>query len=114
MVEAIQSALESFEIKFKRFDNLTNELGHNVQKLRIGGLDVRKQMFKGWVEVENFCWNGVEGSFCIMKRDEVDFTSCSRIQVAYLNNSQGNPMSWRHLWKRLVCAQPVNPYVLKR
>lgn len=45
--------------------------GNETLRLRIGGYDVRKQMFKGWVEVEKFCYRGDEGSFCVMQRDQV-------------------------------------------
>jgi serine/threonine-protein kinase CHEK1 len=40
-------------------------------RLRVGGHDLRKEMFKGWVEVERFVYRSSEGSFCVMKRDEV-------------------------------------------
>lgn len=40
-------------------------------RLRIGGFDKRKVMFKGWVEVEPFEYRGSDGSFCVMQRDEV-------------------------------------------
>ena len=46
-------------------------------RLRVGGYDRRREMFKGWIEVEPFVWNGDEGSFCIMSRDQV--SSLSRI-----------------------------------
>jgi len=53
-------------------------------KLRIGGKDARKEKFKGWVEVENFTWNGVQGSLCLMKKDEVcvffEFVICALIR----------------------------------
>jgi len=45
--------------------------GVEVYKLRIGGKDARKEKFKGRVEVEKFTWNGVQGSFCLVKKDEV-------------------------------------------
>lgn len=40
-------------------------------RLRVGGYDLRKQMFKGWIEVEPFIYHGDEGSFCVMQRDQV-------------------------------------------
>ena len=40
-------------------------------RLRVGGYDLRKQMFKGWIEVEPFVYQGAEGSFCVMQRDQV-------------------------------------------
>ncbi|KAL1757242.1 kinase-like domain-containing protein, partial [Schizophyllum commune] len=33
-------------------------------RLRIAGYDMRKQVFKGWVDVEPFVYRGAEGSFC--------------------------------------------------
>ncbi|KAH8109952.1 CAMK/CAMKL/CHK1 protein kinase [Phellopilus nigrolimitatus] len=65
-------------------------------RLRVGGFDVRKEMFKGWVEIEPFVYRGEEGSFCVMQRD------------------QGSPISWRQLWKALVRSPSVDPHVLKR
>jgi hypothetical protein len=40
-------------------------------RLRVGGFDRRKVMFKGWVDVECFSSRGHEGSFCVMRRDVV-------------------------------------------
>ena len=40
-------------------------------KVRIAGQDDRKEVFKGWVEVEAFRWSGGDGSFCVMRRDKV-------------------------------------------
>lgn len=42
-----------------------------ILRLRVGGYDRRKVMFKGWVELENFRYADAEGSFCIMQRDDV-------------------------------------------
>ncbi|KAL1743478.1 kinase-like domain-containing protein [Schizophyllum fasciatum] len=65
-------------------------------RLRIAGYDMRKQIFKGWVDVEAFHYRGAEGSFCVMQRDT------------------GNPISWRQLWKHLISDERVNPYVLRK
>jgi serine/threonine-protein kinase Chk1 len=43
-------------------------------KLRIGGQDQRKEVFRGWVEIESFVYHGAHGSFCVMKKDNVRFT----------------------------------------
>ncbi|KZP04235.1 Pkinase-domain-containing protein [Athelia psychrophila] len=67
-----------------------------AQRLRVGGYDRRKVMFKGWVEIERFAYGGTEGSFCMMQRDE------------------GNPISWRQLWKALIKSEAVMPHVLRR
>ncbi|TFK47430.1 Pkinase-domain-containing protein [Heliocybe sulcata] len=67
-----------------------------VIKLRIGGYDFRKEMYKGSVVVERYPYNNMECSFCVMQRD------------------QGSPISWRQLWKALVLSAKVEPHVLRR
>ncbi|KAF9445891.1 CAMK/CAMKL/CHK1 protein kinase [Macrolepiota fuliginosa MF-IS2] len=67
-------------------------------KLRIGGHDKRRMAFKGWVYVEKFVYRdrNIEGSFVLMTRDE------------------GNPISWRQLWKALIESEAVSPHVLRK
>ncbi|KIK54864.1 hypothetical protein GYMLUDRAFT_231599 [Collybiopsis luxurians FD-317 M1] len=66
-------------------------------KMRIGGYDKRKVAYKGWVELEHFSYRGIEGgSFCVMSRDE------------------GNPLSWRQLWKDLLKSDAISLHVLKK
>ncbi|KAJ7617302.1 CAMK/CAMKL/CHK1 protein kinase [Roridomyces roridus] len=69
-----------------------------ILRMRIGGHDARKEMFKGWLEVEPFEYPrlGVRGSFVIMQRD------C------------GNPISWRQLWRSLIQCTMVEPHVLRK
>ena len=43
-------------------------------RLRVGGYDRRKEVFKGWVEIEPYEYQGRDGSFCIMSRDQVMLT----------------------------------------
>jgi hypothetical protein len=65
----IQESLESLNVKCKnapREDELEGPI-----RLRVGGYDRRKVMFKGWVDVEKFSYRGTEGSFCVMQRDIV-------------------------------------------
>jgi len=66
----IQEFLEKSNVQCKPLPPAANERGVEVYKLRIGGKDAQKEKFKGWVEVEKFTWNGVQGSFCLMKKDE--------------------------------------------
>ena len=40
-------------------------------RLRVGGYDKRKIMFKGWVELEVFTRAHVSGAFCVIQRDVV-------------------------------------------
>jgi serine/threonine-protein kinase Chk1 len=42
-----------------------------VHRLRVGGYDKRKIMFKGWIELEVFSRMQVSGAFCVMQRDVV-------------------------------------------
>ncbi|KAF9521194.1 hypothetical protein BS47DRAFT_1335310 [Hydnum rufescens UP504] len=74
---------------------------HDQNLMRVGGLDRRKEPFKGNIEIEYFKWEGpdhtvLEGSRCVMKRDK------------------GNPTEWRRLWKDIVSAPEVDPYVLRK
>lgn len=64
---------------------------------RIGGYDARREVFKGFIEIEEFD-SREQGrvSLCVMKRDV------------------GNPISWKQLWKAVVSAPEVNPLVLKK
>ena len=69
LMTMIQESLESLNVKCKsapREDGLEGLL-----RLRVGGYDRRKVMFKGWVDVEKFSYRGTEGSFCVMQRDVV-------------------------------------------
>jgi hypothetical protein len=40
-------------------------------KFRVGGFDRRREVFKGWVEIEPFAYNGFEGSFCVLRKEAV-------------------------------------------
>ena len=40
-------------------------------KMKVGGYDTRKLIFKGAIEVEPFERNGAEGSFVVMARTQV-------------------------------------------
>ncbi|KAJ7741771.1 kinase-like domain-containing protein [Mycena maculata] len=65
-------------------------------RLRIGGQDARKEVFRGWVEIETFEYHGALGSFCVMQKDN------------------GNPISWRQLWRALIQSPLVEPHVLRK
>ena len=75
----IKESLENLHVKCKLAPPAINDRGMETLRLRVGGHDLRKEMFKGWVEVERFVYRSGEGSFCVMKRDEVslrDFFLC--------------------------------------
>jgi serine/threonine-protein kinase Chk1 len=71
-------------------------------RLRIGGYDSRRVVFKGWVEIEYFRREGMgmgrgwEGSFVVFSRDE------------------GDPISWRRMWKEVVKSEGVLEWVLRK
>ncbi|KAA1472368.1 CAMK/CAMKL/CHK1 protein kinase [Dentipellis sp. KUC8613] len=99
LLPLIGQALDTLGIKYK-LGASSGGNGRDSGKLvcRVGGVDNRKVMFKGWVEIEPFsdANRASQDSFCVMKRDE------------------GDPMSWRRLWKALVCSPEVDPYVLRK
>lgn len=61
-----------------------------MYKTKIGGLDKRREKFKGWVEVEHFAWRGVEGSYCILRRDEVRVIRWKTLELV-LKIDEGKP-----------------------
>ncbi|KJA22343.1 hypothetical protein HYPSUDRAFT_139331, partial [Hypholoma sublateritium FD-334 SS-4] len=93
----LKEALEAMNVKTRLIPQITaSDAGSQLHRIRVGGWDKRHQMFKGWVEVERFTYRGEEGSFCVMRRDE------------------GNPISWRQLWRALIESQLVELHVLKK
>ncbi|KAF6758989.1 CAMK/CAMKL/CHK1 protein kinase [Ephemerocybe angulata] len=91
LLPLLQTALDALDAQALRAQDDREKL-----KLRIGGYDKRKQMYKGWVEVEPFSKRGMEGSFIVMKRDE------------------GSPINWRCLWKDLILSPGVSPHVIRK
>lgn len=67
LLKLIQEALQSLGVKCKPSSPDPPER----LRLKVGGFDRRKEMFKGWVLVEQFSYRGTEGSFCVMQRDQV-------------------------------------------
>ncbi|KAF8883805.1 kinase-like domain-containing protein [Infundibulicybe gibba] len=90
LTDLIHESLQELKVKCK------NASTDSTWRLRIGGYDRRKVLFKGWVDVEPFSYRGQSGSFCVMQRDE------------------GNPISWRQLWKALINSSLVDPHVLRK
>ncbi|KAF9065026.1 CAMK/CAMKL/CHK1 protein kinase [Rhodocollybia butyracea] len=91
LMPIVKGALEGLGIQCK-----AGASNGDMLKMRVGGHDKRKMPFKGWVEIENFEYRGVKSSFCVMSRDE------------------GNPLSWRQMWKLLLQSPDVAPHVLKK
>ncbi|EKM52927.1 uncharacterized protein PHACADRAFT_175408 [Phanerochaete carnosa HHB-10118-sp] len=65
-------------------------------RIRIGGFDRRKLMYRGTIEIEEFEHGESKGAFCVMNREK------------------GNPISWRQLWKGLIMSPLVEPHVLRK
>ncbi|CCA68771.1 related to checkpoint kinase chk1 [Serendipita indica DSM 11827] len=62
----------------------------------LGGFDARKERFKGRLSIEKFVWRERDCCFVEMAREE------------------GNPISWRQLWRHLVQSPLIQPHVLRR
>jgi serine/threonine-protein kinase Chk1 len=112
----IHETLIAFNVQCKAASSPNDEPSNEPYKLRIGGHDKRRMTFKGWVVVEKFSYRdrGVEGSYVVMKRDEV--SSSRLLLISKLNAfcGQGNPISWRQLWKALIESEVVSPHVLRK
>ncbi|KAH7906290.1 kinase-like domain-containing protein [Hygrophoropsis aurantiaca] len=93
MFEIIKESLTELEVKYKVAPSSSTT---DTWRLRVGGYDNRKMVYKGWIELERFNYGETNGSFCVMQRDE------------------GNPISWRTLWKALVRSPSIDPHVLRR
>ena len=106
----ICEALGELKVKY-RGPEMTPE---GVVRVRVGGLDKRKLQFKGWIELEDFENEGVKGAFCVMVRDQVS-PRCTFVPVPVLmQNRQGNPISWRQLWKSIILSAVVEPHVYRK
>ncbi|KAF5364551.1 hypothetical protein D9757_011805 [Collybiopsis confluens] len=93
LMPMIKETLELMGVKCK----IPPQDNNGMVKMRIGSYDRRKVAYKGWVEIEHFTYKAMEsGSFCVMSRDE------------------GNPLSWRQLWKDLLTSTAIGPHVLKK
>lgn len=69
----ISETLITFNVQCKAASSPSDQPTNEPYRLRIGGHDKRRVAFKGWVTVEKFIYRdrGVEGSYVVMKRDEV-------------------------------------------
>jgi serine/threonine-protein kinase Chk1 len=112
MMQLIKESLDAVGVKYKDGRTAEDERGE-ILRLRIGGHDKRRITFKGWVELENFRYAETDGSFCLMTRDVVGLFPLST-PGSELTQPQGNPISWRQLWKTLVLSPAVDPHVLRR
>ncbi|KAK7677175.1 hypothetical protein QCA50_019884 [Cerrena zonata] len=98
LLPLIEEALTNLGVKYKPAEHVKDKNNPNrgLVQIRIGGYDQRKLMYKGYVKLENFTYKQYSGTFCLMHRD------------------QGNPISWRQLWKALVKSSGIEPLVLRK
>ncbi|CCM05307.1 uncharacterized protein FIBRA_07521 [Fibroporia radiculosa] len=98
MLPLIEEALTNLGVKWKsavEVDVVQSSGVTKVLRMRIGGYDKRKLLYKGWVELEHFSRGETEGTYCLMQRD------------------QGNPISWRQLWRDVCQSSTVWPHIYK-
>ena len=69
LMRLILDAVTQLGIKSKQ--GAPDEANPERLRVRVGGYDRRREMFKGWIEVEPFVYQSSEGSFCVMSRDQV-------------------------------------------
>ncbi|KAF8874579.1 CAMK/CAMKL/CHK1 protein kinase [Gymnopilus junonius] len=94
--EFLQSSECEYKIKAKPPQPFTKERNVEIWRMRIG-------VFKGWVNIERYVYSlpggdgkEMEGCLCTMQRDE------------------GNPLSWRQLWRAICQSSLVEPHVLRK
>jgi serine/threonine-protein kinase CHEK1 len=99
LLPLIQSSLEVLNVSCK----VQSIMGVNCPAVRVGGMDKRKEAFRGWVVVEPFS-SAPRGGYVAVKDGS----------FVRMNKDNGNPISWRQLWKALIMSPGVEPHVLRR
>lgn len=106
-------ALQLFPLLLQTFQNLgVKTKDKPPTMIVVGGHDARKERFKGRVSIEQFTWRDNECCFVEMAREEVHLSMHRYSCILML--PQGNPLSWRQLWKVVVKSPLVQPHVLRR
>ncbi|EPS95084.1 hypothetical protein FOMPIDRAFT_1054474 [Fomitopsis schrenkii] len=100
MLPLIEDALTKFGVKWKPAQEVIMEDPDGTEtpvwRMRIGGHDARRLLYKGWIHLEHFKIGKYEGTYCVFARD------------------QGNPISWRLLWKDVILYPAVEPHVYRK
>ncbi|KAL4064782.1 kinase-like domain-containing protein [Scleroderma yunnanense] len=94
LIDHIKTSLDRMDVQYKVAPPENGEEG--TLHLRVGGLDMRKGVFKGWIDLEPWMRHGNPASFCVMRRDI------------------GCPIYWRKFWKRLIQSPAVSAYVMRK
>ena len=71
LLPLITEALTELHVKWKMCEPKHEPDGVTRWRMRIGGFDKRKLMFKGTLELEEFEYDDLRGSFCVMNREKV-------------------------------------------
>ena len=71
LLPLITESLTDLRVKWKASDPKKDTDGVQRWKMRVGGFDKRKLIFKGTIELEEFETDDHKGTFCVMHRDQV-------------------------------------------
>ncbi|OCH91749.1 Pkinase-domain-containing protein [Obba rivulosa] len=96
LLPLIEEALEALGVQRKPAIEADEKSGDPLLRMRIGGIDKRSLKYKGWIEIDTFCYGDKDGAFVVMQRDE------------------GNPITWRQLWKAVIMHPAVEPHVYRK
>ena len=69
LIDCIKVSLEQMDIQYKVAPTEKGDEG--TLHLRVGGKDMRREVFKGWIDIEPWTRYGDPASFCVMRRDSV-------------------------------------------
>lgn len=94
LIDCIKASLEQMDIQYKVAPAERGDEG--TLHLRVGGKDMRKEVFKGWIDIEPWTRYGYPASFCVMRRDS------------------GCPITWRKFWKALIESPAVSVSVMRK
>lgn len=115
LLPLIEEALTDQKIKYKKLEPKRD--GEMTRlRIRVGGFDKRKLVFKGTIELEEFEHDDFHGTFCVMNREKVRqaLPSLRNLLMRARRAVQGNPISWRQVWKSLIVSPVVEPHVLRK
>lgn len=87
LLPLIQEALTAFGVKWKPAQEVLVEEPDGsaapVLRMRVGGHDARRLMYKGWIRLERFKIGRYEGTYCVFARDQVSGLLCCYVMCAW-------------------------------
>ncbi|KAG6330497.1 hypothetical protein ID866_8593 [Astraeus odoratus] len=93
LVESIKASLDAMNIQYRVAPPGAGGGGEGTIHIRVAGIDGRKLLFRGWIDLENYTLRGSSATFCVMRRDA------------------GSPLTWRKFWKELIQSAAVTEHV---